>query len=271
MIPNIFGYVKGKYRVGALIGYADNMLLNADGVPQMIDYSSITDAEVDVTGHAVVGGLVGEGYFINMDNVEIVALCDIIIEKAKKLADKYNVPAVYEDYNDVLNIPDLDELFIFLTLKPFLIPKALSLKTQKQTLSVLGKNLEANLSIGKPTTFSLFFESDIFYKTLKKPCSSFKATVKNNLIFIEFNSIPKYFLVIDCKNNNQVLDDCEIDTIEYSKDKIWVHSTLYDITKHGKLIEYDLNCDIDFINEPFKEFIINKYGSSSEPGAHSTG
>ena len=110
--------------------------------------------------------------------------------------------------------------FIFLTLKPFLIPKALSLKTKKQTLSVLGKNLEANLSVGKPTIFSLFFESDIFYKTLKKPCSSFKATVKNNLIFIEFNSIPKYFLVIDCKNNNQVLDDCEIDTIEYSKDKI---------------------------------------------------
>ena len=29
------------------------------------------------------------------------------------------------------------------------------------------------------------------------------------------------------------------------------------------IIEYDLNCDMDFINEPFKEFIMNKYGSLS--------
>ena len=50
--------------------------------------------------------------YAKMDNVEIVALCDIKIERAKKLADKYNVPAVYEDYNDVLNIPDLDAVDI---------------------------------------------------------------------------------------------------------------------------------------------------------------
>lgn len=50
--------------------------------------------------------------YANMDNVEIVALCDIKLDRAKKLAEKYNVPAVYEDYNEVLNIPDLDAIDI---------------------------------------------------------------------------------------------------------------------------------------------------------------
>jgi len=47
-----------------------------------------------------------------MDNVEVVALCDIKIEKAKQLAQKFGVKDVYEDYNDVLNIPGLDAVDI---------------------------------------------------------------------------------------------------------------------------------------------------------------
>lgn len=50
--------------------------------------------------------------YSRMDNVELVAVCDIIEERAKKAAEKYNIPAVYTDYHDVLNIKDLDAVDI---------------------------------------------------------------------------------------------------------------------------------------------------------------
>ncbi len=49
---------------------------------------------------------------IKMENVEIVALCDVKIEKSKELAEKYNIPAVYENYEDVLAIEGLDAVDI---------------------------------------------------------------------------------------------------------------------------------------------------------------
>ena len=40
--------------------------------------------------------------YAEMDNVEIVAICDIKVHKAQALADKYGIPNVFEDYNDVM-------------------------------------------------------------------------------------------------------------------------------------------------------------------------
>ena len=50
--------------------------------------------------------------YSHMDNVEVVALCDIKIEKAKKLAEKYGVPQVFENYEEVFDIPGLDAVDI---------------------------------------------------------------------------------------------------------------------------------------------------------------
>ncbi|MBO5051846.1 MAG: Gfo/Idh/MocA family oxidoreductase [Clostridia bacterium] len=50
--------------------------------------------------------------YARMDHVELVALCDIIPERAKELAEKYHVPATYTDYHDVFNIPGLDAVDI---------------------------------------------------------------------------------------------------------------------------------------------------------------
>ena len=47
-----------------------------------------------------------------MENVEVVAICDIVPEKAKKLADKYGISETYTDYKEVLKIPDLDAVDI---------------------------------------------------------------------------------------------------------------------------------------------------------------
>ncbi len=50
--------------------------------------------------------------YANMDNVEIAAICDIKIEKAKAMADKYGIPQVFENYRDLLALPDLDAVDI---------------------------------------------------------------------------------------------------------------------------------------------------------------
>lgn len=50
--------------------------------------------------------------YATMDNVEVVALCDIKPEKAQAQADIYNIPQVFENYKDVLEIPGLDAVDI---------------------------------------------------------------------------------------------------------------------------------------------------------------
>ena len=50
--------------------------------------------------------------YSRMDNVELVAVCDIIEERAKAASEKYNIPAVYTDWHDVLNIDGLDAVDI---------------------------------------------------------------------------------------------------------------------------------------------------------------
>ena len=47
-----------------------------------------------------------------MDNVEVVALCDILEDRAKEQAAAHNIPAVYTDYKDVLEIEGLDAIDI---------------------------------------------------------------------------------------------------------------------------------------------------------------
>lgn len=165
---------------------------------------------------------------------------DYLEQKNIPFAVNINTNDLKKSNTEQVEITTFKSNIVFLTLKPFLIPKTFTLKTQKQNLTVLNKSLDATLSIGKPTIFSLNFGDNIFYKTLKTTCTSFKATAKGNFLFIEFHTTPKQILVLDCKNENKILDDCEIDTIEYSKNKVFFHTPIYDISKHGKLVEYDL-------------------------------
>lgn len=48
-----------------------------------------------------------------MDNVEIVAACDIIEERARRVSDEFGgKPAVFTDYKELLKLPDLDAVDI---------------------------------------------------------------------------------------------------------------------------------------------------------------
>ncbi|HEX69010.1 MAG TPA: Gfo/Idh/MocA family oxidoreductase, partial [Candidatus Bathyarchaeota archaeon] len=61
-------------------------------------------------------GLIGCGGIANihmdaykrMENVEVAALCDIRIEKAKNLAGKFHVEKVYDNYLDMVEAEKLD-------------------------------------------------------------------------------------------------------------------------------------------------------------------
>jgi len=48
-----------------------------------------------------------EAWMTNPD-VEVVAVCDIIRERAEKAAQKHNIPYVFEDYKDLIALEDLD-------------------------------------------------------------------------------------------------------------------------------------------------------------------
>lgn len=50
--------------------------------------------------------------YAKMDNVEVVALCDILVERAKEQAELYHIPHVFENYKDVLELPELDAIDI---------------------------------------------------------------------------------------------------------------------------------------------------------------
>ncbi len=62
-----------------------------------------------------VGGIARGNHlpgYMKMDNVEIVAVCDILEDRAKAIAEQFNVPAYYTDYKDVLKIEGLDAVDI---------------------------------------------------------------------------------------------------------------------------------------------------------------
>mgnify|MGYP002508739501 CR=1 FL=1 len=52
------------------------------------------------------------GHSEHSDKFEIVALCDILEDRAKSVAEKFGIPAVYTDYKDVLKIEGLDAIDI---------------------------------------------------------------------------------------------------------------------------------------------------------------
>lgn len=67
-------------------------------------------------------GLIGTGMICNWahapgyqalpDDVEMVWACDLIEEKARKVADEYGIPKVTKDYHDILNDPEIDAVSV---------------------------------------------------------------------------------------------------------------------------------------------------------------
>lgn len=61
------------------------------------------------------GGIATQAHmpsYASMENVEVVAICDIKLEKAKILAEKYGVSRIFENYADLLDLPELEAVDI---------------------------------------------------------------------------------------------------------------------------------------------------------------
>ena len=52
------------------------------------------------------------GYKALPDDVEMVWACDIVEEKARKIATEYGIPKVTTDYKDILNDPEIDAVSV---------------------------------------------------------------------------------------------------------------------------------------------------------------
>ena len=68
--------------------------------------------KIAVIGAGGIASLAHMPGYAKMDNVEIVAICDINRDKAEKLAREYYIPHVCENYKDVFEIPELDAVDI---------------------------------------------------------------------------------------------------------------------------------------------------------------
>ena len=64
------------------------------------------------------GGIANQKHFPALtsqaDKCEIVAFCDILIERAEEAAKKYGIDGakVYKDYNDLLSDPEIDVVHV---------------------------------------------------------------------------------------------------------------------------------------------------------------
>lgn len=60
------------------------------------------------------GGIANQVHFPSLseiDDCEIVAVCDLVEEKARKAAEKYNIPKVYKWHKDMLDNEEIDGVF----------------------------------------------------------------------------------------------------------------------------------------------------------------
>jgi predicted dehydrogenase len=62
---------------------------------------------VAIIGTGQIGKWHLETYTTKVEGVEVVAVCDINAEEAKRVAQKYNIPDVYTDFRDVLKREDV--------------------------------------------------------------------------------------------------------------------------------------------------------------------
>lgn len=66
-------------------------------------------------------GIIGTGNISNMhmigynnlpDDVEVIACCDLNLERAKAYAQKYGIEHVFQDYNEMLKMPEIDAVSV---------------------------------------------------------------------------------------------------------------------------------------------------------------
>lgn len=68
--------------------------------------------KVGIIGTGSISNLHMKGYLNLPDAAEVIACCDINLERAKEYAKKYNIPNVFSDYNEMLKMKELDAVSV---------------------------------------------------------------------------------------------------------------------------------------------------------------
>ncbi len=62
-------------------------------------------------------GLIGKSHleiYREIEGAEVIAVCDINVEEARKVAEQYDVPHVFSDFRDLLEREEIDAVDICL-------------------------------------------------------------------------------------------------------------------------------------------------------------
>ena len=187
-----------------------------------------------------------ENLFLKVENEESFCVSyyplnsTFLTQKIIPATANINLKDLYKNDPEKTSITIYKNNFLHINLKPFLIFKTPTLKTKKETITLNNKKHEALLSIGKPCVFSINTDNNIYYKTLDFDCLDYKISSTRDLIFVEFIGQKSEILTLKYDDNYKIIDNLDINHIEYGKDKITIHSPLFDMAGHGKLIEYDI-------------------------------
>jgi predicted dehydrogenase len=172
---------------------------------------------VGVVGVGFAGRAHLDGYK-NAEEAELIAVCDVSKERAQESADKYGIPLVFTDYEEMLKRPDLDAISVCLpntmhapvTIAAFEAGKHVLCEKPLAANAEQAKNMvEAAQKAGKTLAMSLNFRYEGRALTLKKMIDSglLGKIYYAKTAMLRNNSIPRgWFHVKEKSGGGPLLD-----------------------------------------------------------------
>ena len=72
----------------------------------------MTKLKVGIIGAGRIGQVHAKSITYHIPQAEIIAISDIYVEGAKKLAEELGIPNYYQDYHEILNNPEIDAVLV---------------------------------------------------------------------------------------------------------------------------------------------------------------
>jgi predicted dehydrogenase len=182
-----------------------------------VDMSNKSKLVVGVAGAGFAGRAHMEGYK-NTEDAELIAICDVSRERAQEAADKYSIPKVFTDFNEMISLAELDAVSICLPNTMHMPMSVAALEGGKHVLcekplaanaEQAQKMVDTAMKTGKTLAMSLNFRYEGRALTLKKIVESgdLGNVYYAKTAMLRNNSIPRgWFHVKDKSGGGPLLD-----------------------------------------------------------------
>ena len=155
-------------------------------------------------------GIIGCGMIVDMKftkaiqavpDVEMVAVCDVVEEKAKACAEKFGVSAVFTDYNQMLAVPEIDAVLVTTPHQYHCSPVIACAKAGKHVLvekpmAIDLAEVDAMIAAAQENNVKLmvlpFFESAAFLKCKELIANGWIGTVSSAETFTANQQYPPF-------------------------------------------------------------------------------